>query len=139
MYNSESITNRRVLRRLFSFLILLVALQLTGCASDRRPEHLGDIQVGMASWYGGSLDGKPTASGERFHKNAFTAAHRTLPFNTIIVVENLKNGMRVKVRINDRGPFRKGRILDLSEAAAHALQVGGAGVIPVQLQVVEPY
>lgn len=78
-------------------------------------------QVGMASFYGGKHQGRKTATGERFNKNDFTAAHLKLPFGTVVHVTNLRNGMTVRVRINDRGPHVKGRIIDLSVAAARAL------------------
>jgi rare lipoprotein A len=75
----------------------------------------------MASFYGGKHQGKKTATGERFNKNDFTAAHLKLPFGTVVHVTNLRNGLTVTVRINDRGPHVKGRIIDLSVAAARAL------------------
>jgi rare lipoprotein A len=116
-------------------VVLLAASLLAGCVNNR-PNHL--TETGTASWYGGSLDGGPTASGERFHKDRLTAAHRTLPFNTIVRVENMTNGLTVDVRINDRGPWgHAGRILDLSEAAAHVLAVGGAGIIPIKMEVLQ--
>ena len=90
----------------------------------------------MASWYGGSLHGGPTASGERFDKNAMTAAHRTLPMNTRVRVTSKRNGRTVEVRINDRGPYGKGRIIDLSEAAAKRLDMIDAGVVPVRVEVI---
>ena len=94
------------------------------------------VQDGMASWYGGKHHGGPTASGERFDKNAMTAAHRTLPMGTRVRVTNKHNGRVVEVRINDRGPYGKGRIIDLSEAAARRLDMIDAGVVPVRLEVV---
>lgn len=78
-------------------------------------------QVGWASWYGGKFQGRKTASGERFNMNAMTAAHRTLPFGTKVRVINLSNKRSVVVRINDRGPFARDRIIDLSRRAARAL------------------
>jgi rare lipoprotein A len=90
---------------------------------------------GRASWYGRAHHGKRTASGEAFDMNDFTAAHRTLPFGTRVVVTNLDNGRWVEVRINDRGPFRRSRILDLSYEAAKRLGAIGGGVIPVTLKV----
>lgn len=89
----------------------------------------------MASWYGGQHHGGPTASGERFDKNAMTAAHRTLPMNTRVRVTSKRNGRSVVVRINDRGPYGRGRIIDLSEAAAKQLDMIDAGVVPVRVQV----
>jgi len=94
------------------------------------------VQEGLASWYGGELHGGPTASGERFNKNAMTAAHRTLPIGTRVRVTSKRNGRSVEVRINDRGPFgNRGRIIDLSEAAAKRLDMIDAGVVPVRLEV----
>lgn len=85
----------------------------------------------MASWYGPGFHGKRTANGERFDMNALTAAHRTLAFGTRVLVRNTLNGREVVVRINDRGPRVKERIIDLSKAAAEALDVVGAGQAPV--------
>ena len=90
---------------------------------------------GMASWYGGHFHGRTTASGERFNKEDFTAAHRTLPFGTLVRVTNTLNGRSVTVRINDRGPFAKGRIIDLSEAAARKLAMLEKGVVRVRIKV----
>lgn len=93
------------------------------------------VQEGKASWYGGQHHGGPTASGERFNKHAMTAAHRTLRMNTRVRVTNKRNGRTVEVRINDRGPYTKGRIIDLSEAAARKLGMIEAGVVPVRVEV----
>ncbi len=90
-------------------------------------------QEGYASWYGES---QMTASGERFDRHALTAAHRSLRFGTRVRVTNQRNGRSVIVRINDRGPYGHGRIIDLSEAAARALHMIDAGVVPVTLEVV---
>ena len=93
-------------------------------------------QEGEASWYGPDFHGKTTANGERYNMLHLTAAHQQLPFNTLVRVTNLSNGKTTTVRINDRGPFLKGRILDLSYGAARALGASGAGVIPVRIEVV---
>lgn len=93
-------------------------------------------QEGEASWYGPDFHGKTTANGERYNMLRLTAAHQKLPFNTLVRVTNLSNGKTATVRINDRGPFLKGRILDLSYGAARALGASGAGVIPVRIEVV---
>jgi rare lipoprotein A len=95
----------------------------------------GQAQRGMASWYGPGFHGRRSASGERFNQNALTAAHRTLPFGTQVRVTNLNSGTSVVVRINDRGPFIHGRVIDLSRAAAGAIGMLGSGVAPVQLEV----
>ncbi len=86
---------------------------------------------GLASWYGPGFHGRKTASGEAFNAGALTAAHRSLPFGTRVRVVNKKNGRSVVVRINDRGPYAHGRVIDLSRAAARA--IGIAGVTPVSL------
>lgn len=99
--------------------------------------NVGATQRGKASWYGTRYHGRKTASGERFDKDALTAAHRTLPFGTVVRVKNLSNGETVEVRVTDRGPFRKKqRIIDLSEAAARRLRMISAGVVPVVLEVI---
>ena len=86
---------------------------------------------GMASWYGPGFHGRRTASGERFNTGALTAAHRTLPFGTHVRVVNVETGRSIVVRINDRGPFVRGRVIDLSQAAARA--IGVTGVARVRL------
>ena len=85
------------------------------------------IETGIASWYGGEFHGRRTASGERFDTHQLTAAHRTLPFGTVVEVHDLDNDRRVRVRINDRGPFAHRRIIDLSYAAAERAGHGRAG------------
>jgi rare lipoprotein A len=93
---------------------------------------------GIASWYGGrdGFEGKPTASGEIYDSSQLTAAHRELPFGTIVEVTNLQNEKSVRVRINDRGPFIHGRIVDLSRAAAEQIGLLGPGVGEVRLTIV---
>ncbi len=93
-----------------------------------------EVQEGLASWYGGKFQGRRTASGELFDTLQFTAAHRTLPFGTLVLVTNLRNGRSVTVRINDRGPFVQGRIIDLSMAAATSIGLTGEGVTPVRIE-----
>ncbi|HEY8359447.1 MAG TPA: septal ring lytic transglycosylase RlpA family protein [Ramlibacter sp.] len=94
---------------------------------------------GEASWYGPRFHGRPTASGERFDREALTAAHRSLPFGTVVRVENLRTGDSVDVRINDRGPHgKRSRIIDLSEAAGRLLGIGRrTGVAPVRITIVK--
>jgi rare lipoprotein A len=92
---------------------------------------------GLASWYGGKFHGRLTSSGEVFNTNELTAAHRTLPFGTVVKVTNLDNGKSVLVKINDRGPFVDGRIIDLSRAAAVQLGMIDSGVAHVSLHIVE--
>jgi rare lipoprotein A len=102
----------------------------------RLDEGLAEHERGTASWYGLQFHGRRTASGERFDMNGFTAAHRTLPFGTLVRVRSLVNGREVEVRINDRGPHVAGRIIDLSRAAAEALGMLGMGMKSVTLSVV---
>jgi rare lipoprotein A len=91
-------------------------------------------EVGRASYYGKKFQGRRTASGERYDMRALTAAHPRLPFGTVVTVTNMKNGRSVKVRINDRGPFIKGRIIDLSYAAARKLAMLSKGVARVRVR-----
>lgn len=95
------------------------------------------VQTGIASWYGRPHHGRRTASGEVFDMHAMTAAHRSLPLGTRVRVTNVENGRSVVVRINDRGPFVDGRVIDVSRAAALALGAIGNGVFPVRLEVLE--
>jgi rare lipoprotein A len=91
-------------------------------------------EIGMASWYGGKFHGRTTANGERFDsRSSLTAAHRTLPFNVCAVVEHIPTGRSVIVRINDRGPFARGRLIDLSRAAAEELGVVDEGLVRVRV------
>jgi len=91
---------------------------------------------GVASWYGGKFHGRLTSSGEVFNTNDMTAAHRTLPFGTLVKVTNMDNGLSATVKINDRGPFVDGRIIDLSQAAADQLNMLGTGIARVSLDIV---
>ena len=93
------------------------------------------MQIGEASWYGADHQGRPTSSGEPFDMHKRTAAHPTLPLGTQLLVTNLRNGRSVKVRVNDRGPEKPGRIVDLSYAAAEVLGYLQAGLVPVRIQV----
>lgn len=117
--------------------LLLVLLGLAACAAPPpvpAPAKPFFSEEGVASWYGRSHQGKLTADGERFDQHALTAAHRSLPFDTVLRVTNLDNGRMVKVRIDDRGPYVKGRIIDLSAAAAAALGMRQDGVATVRLE-----
>jgi rare lipoprotein A len=98
----------------------------------------GPAEEGLASWYGGKFQGRRTASGEIFDTHLLTAAHRSLPFGTRVRVTSLENGRSVEVRINDRGPFVAGRVIDLSLAAARAIGLAGRGVAAVRLEVLDP-
>ena len=103
------------------------------------PRHDPDYdERGVASWYGDKFHGKPTANGEVYDKSAMTAAHKTLPLNSYVIVTNLENGRVLKLRLNDRGPFVGGRIIDLSEAAAAALGVKAKGLGQVRVQYAGP-
>jgi rare lipoprotein A len=106
---------------------------LAGCAShDIDPR--GYDETGTASFYGSRHHGKRTASGEPFNQHGLTAAHRTLPFGTRVMVTNLKNDRSVVVRINDRGPHTRGRLIDLSKAAAQQLDMIRSGTARVRVQ-----
>lgn len=132
-------------RELAKWLAIALLAVLAGCstAPDRgrpgsdaaTPTRSPDAEFGRgkASWYGPGFHGKRTASGERFDMNDLTAAHRTLPFGTRVRVRNTQNGREVVVRINDRGPQIRDRIIDLSKAAAAALDLLQAGEGPVVL------
>ena len=117
--------------------LLIVSLCLSllaGCASrDAR-----DVSEGQASWYGAQHQGKTTASGEAFDMHKLTAAHPSLAFGTRVRVTNLNNGRSVIVRINDRGPFKGGRIIDVSRKAAEQLDMLKAGIVPVRIDVLSP-
>ncbi|OQY36391.1 MAG: hypothetical protein B6229_10185 [Spirochaetaceae bacterium 4572_7] len=91
---------------------------------------------GNASWYGGKFIGRQTANGEKFDTEKLTAAHKTLPFNTVVDVTNISNGKTVRVRINDRGPFVEGRIIDLSKKAATDIDMINSGTASVKLKII---
>ena len=111
---------------------------LSACASPQiQPATTGTTQRGVASWYGKPFHGRATASGETYDMHGMTAAHRQLPLGTRVEVHNLDNGRKVKLRINDRGPFVRGRILDLSYGAAKVLGVVGPGLAKVEIRVLE--
>ncbi len=134
-------------------LLVLVSAVAASCASSRhgtpppasRPVPPGQTakgwsEEGLASWYGGNdgFEGKPTASGEIYDSSKMTAAHRDLPLGTVVDVADLDTGKSVQVRINDRGPFVQGRIIDLSHAAAQQIEMIGPGVARVRIVVVAP-
>jgi rare lipoprotein A len=107
------------------------ALPLAKIPESRQPTM---VETGLASWYGPRFHGKRTASGEVFNQHDFTAAHRTLPWGSKVKVTNIANGKSVEVRINDRGPFGKGRIIDVSRAAARVLGIVGSGITTVRIE-----
>ncbi len=129
-------------------LVLLVIPFIFSCASVSRKNSLksyppegievpkGYSQIGIASWYGVEEHGRQAASGERFSMYGYTAAHRSLPIGTVVRVTNLENGRDIVVRINDRGPFVKGRIIDLSYEVAKAVDMIGNGTARVKVEVV---
>ncbi|MGH7258945.1 MAG: septal ring lytic transglycosylase RlpA family protein [Nitrospiraceae bacterium] len=128
--------------RLLAVTILLTA-GFTACQgwTPRQPVHppgypLGFVERGTASWYGPGFHGNRTANGEVYDMHKLTAAHRTLPLGSLAFVTSLSNGRQVTVRINDRGPFARGRILDLSFAGAQALGMTGRGTDEVEVKVV---
>lgn len=126
-------------------LVILVAsiviAMLEACSGAPKPVYfpgypIGFVERGVASWYGPGFHGNKTANGERYDMHQLTAAHRTLPLGSIAVVRSMSTGQQVTVRINDRGPFARGRVLDLSLAGAHALGMIGAGTDQIELRVV---
>lgn len=122
------------IRRIFFVFVLIIFL--SSCARMKYAPS-GNIQTGLASWYGQDFHGKITSSKEIYNMYDMTAAHRILPFGTYVMVTNLDNGKSVFVRINDRGPFIKGRIIDLSYAAAKVIGMVGPGVVPVKIEVLK--
>ena len=124
----EDNSDKLMMKKILIFTLFLVFPALIYAESS---------QTGYASWYGGKFQGRKTANGEIFDTYKYTAAHKTLPFDTILKVKNLENGKTVVVRVNDRGPFVKNRILDLSYAAAEDIGMIKSGTAKVKIQVVE--
>ena len=135
-------------RRALARVLLPLVLALAGCGRGKRARLpapaappavpgivVGAAEEGIASWYGHPYHGRATTSGEIYDMEKMTAAHRTLPFGARVRVENLSNGREVEVRINDRGPFIEGRVIDLSRAAAQQIQMIGPGTARVRLRV----
>jgi rare lipoprotein A len=127
-------------------ILFLLAAVTWGCAAPERrderrpgrraePRPTGQVLRGKASFYARRFHGRKTASGERFSIHGMTGAHRSLPFGTRVKVTNLKNGRAVVVRINDRGPYGRGRVIDLSPAAARQIDMIQAGVVPVTVEI----
>ncbi len=127
--------------------VILVSMLLAGCTasprftSEKFSNETNDthllMQEGVASYYADEFNGRQTSNGETYDMNEMTAAHQTLPFNTRVRVTNIENGRTVIVRINDRGPFKDDRIIDLSLAAAKSLELIGPGTAKVRLEVIE--
>jgi rare lipoprotein A len=123
------------MKRLLSACALLSLL--AGCASTDAIDPHGYDKTGVASYYGAKHHGKRTASGERFNQHALTAAHRQLPFGTRVKVTNLSNDKAVVVRINDRGPHTRGRLIDVSREAAERLGMLRSGTARVRMQAID--
>lgn len=131
-----------IMRLFLRCCLVFLLLGVSACASQSGASSPSSRQVmllgeGKASYYGGRHHGLKTASGERFNKNDLTAAHKTLPFGTRVKVTNLHNNRVVVVRINDRGPYARGRVIDLSERAAREVGMIKAGVAPVKLELLK--
>ncbi|MCF4173053.1 septal ring lytic transglycosylase RlpA family protein [Vibrio sp. McD22-P3] len=127
----------------FIFVVLMFSF-LAGCSSTAsidssktRSYAKSHELVGQASWYGNKYHGRRTASGERYNMRAYTAAHKTLPFGTIVRVTNTANGKTVDVKINDRGPFVKGRIIDLSRKSFEQIGDISKGIAPVKIEIID--
>src|SRR5947209_11510558 len=127
------------------FLVLMAVIALAGCGHKKHARVTppppavvkpGHTKTGIASWYGHPYHGRPAANGEIYDMEQMTAAHLTLPFDTWVRVENLSNHKTVEVRITDRGPFVDGRIIDLSHAAARAIEIIGPGTARVRLEII---
>jgi rare lipoprotein A len=119
----------------FHVTIVLIVLTATSCAGQEQKDSLQ--RNGKASFYHDSFEGQETSNGEIYEQNDFTAAHRTLPFNTFVHVTNKQNNKSVVVRINDRGPFKKSRIIDLTRSAAQKIGMIPYGVVPVKIQTLD--
>jgi rare lipoprotein A len=121
-------------------LLLFLCLIVSSCASIHAvyTPYKGYTEEGIASWYGDKFHGRKTSSGEIYNMYAHTAAHKTLPLGTTVKVKNLNNHKETVARINDRGPFVEGRIIDLSYAAARDIDMVSAGTAPVRITVLYP-
>ncbi len=125
-------------------LILLLFMLLSSCTRNRallvfkkEGQKYKVRKYGIASWYGKKFHGRKTSNGEIYNMYTFTAAHKKIPFGTIVKVTNINNGKSVKVRINDRGPYKKGRIIDLSYKAAKEIDMVNDGVVDVKLEIMK--
>lgn len=151
-----SITRKGLTSKYARYCVFLSALLLTACAQAHHnnttynkatqvpyvinnityypiPDAYGYEEKGIASWYGKKFHGRKTSNGERYDMYAMTAAHKTLPMNTMLLVENLENGKEIVVRVNDRGPFIRGRVVDLSYTAAKKLGMANKGISKVKI------
>lgn len=124
---------------MFPFLLLVFSSTFLSCNVTNSEICTDDcfIESGIASWYGYDYPARCTANGETYDREALTAAHKTLPFNTIIRVENTENEKSITVRINDRGPFVQGRVIDLSQKAAGEIEILEQGLADVELYLIK--
>ena len=122
-----------MMRTTLSLLVWVILLSACHRKTVPASQEVSGTETGLASFYSESYNGKKTANGEIYNSSEYTAAHKKLPFNTKVKVTNLSNGKTVKVRINDRGPFVAGRIIDLTRAAAKKIDMIGAGVTKVKI------
>jgi rare lipoprotein A len=129
------LSNSRAQGKIFFLMLGLGFFFLSGCRPKVDYFPGGGVQTGVASWYGEEFHGRRTSNREVYDMNDLTAAHNTLPFGSMVMVTNLDNGKSVVVRINDRGPFVKNRVIDLSYAAARAIDMIGTGTAPVRIEV----
>ena len=120
-------------------LVLLTTFLISACSlpAYKETHEEGYIERGLASWYGHDFHGRPTSSREIYDMNALTAAHKLLPLGSVARVTNMQNGNSVTVKINDRGPFVEGRIIDMSYGAAMAIDMVDAGVVPVEIAILK--
>lgn len=132
------------MKKLNLIFVALILNLLVGCSSasaishDKTTSYSSTHQLtGKASWYSQKFHGKRTASGERYNKGAYTAAHKSLPFGTIVRVTNTANDKKVDVKINDRGPFVKGRVIDLSQEAFEQIGSVKKGVVPIKIEIID--
>ena len=121
------------MRKVLRLFLLTTLLILSSCASSRKSGDRTIVERGLASWYGKRFQGRPTASGEPFDAAQMTAAHRTLPFGTMVEIRSVRSRKSVLVRINDRGPHLRSRIVDLSQAAAEELGMLSRGEETVEI------
>jgi rare lipoprotein A len=146
----EGVKGRMIIKSFYISLFLILSL-LTSCGprhhvvlkksipSPEKKEGVKEgVQHGIASWYGGDFHGRPTSSGEIYDMYQLTCAHNTLPLGTMVMVTNLENGRSLELRVNDRGPFVKERIIDLSYAAAQMLEMWQKGTALVKVEVMSP-
>ena len=124
-----------MLKRVVPVLFIFLSFTLTSCNINNNESLLEDCLVdeGIASWYGEDYHGTETANGEIYDMESLTAAHKTLPFNSMVNVKNIENGTSVVVRINNRGPFVEGRVIDLSRKAAREIDIITAGLAEVEV------